>query len=62
MIFSQEGARRSAAVRSEDGTDIPKNTEVVVTRYEKGIGYVRRWAELTGAAEDVPDKEKKAQA
>jgi hypothetical protein len=62
MIFSQEGARRSAAVRSEDGTDIPKNTEVVVTRYEKGFGYVRRWTELTGAVEDLPDKEKKAQA
>ena len=62
MIFSQEGARRSAAVRSEDGSDIPRNTEVVVTRYEKGIGYVRRWTELTGAADDSTDKEKNAQA
>ena len=53
MIFSQEGARRSAAVRSEDGSDIPKNTEVVVTRYEKGIGYVRRWTELTGVEIDA---------
>jgi len=34
----------------------------VVTRYEKGIGYVRRWTELTGAAEDLTDKEKNAQA
>jgi len=40
MIFSQEGARRSAAVRSETGPTFPKHTEVVVTRYEKGIGYV----------------------
>jgi hypothetical protein len=62
MIFSQEGARRSAAVRSEDGSEIPRNTEVVVTRYEKGIGYVRRWTELTGDAEDSTDKEKNAQA
>jgi hypothetical protein len=62
MIFSQEGARRSAAVRSEDGSDILKNTEVVVTRYEKGIGYVRRWEDLTGAVEDSTDKEKNAQA
>lgn len=62
MIFSQEGVRRSAAVRSEDGSDIPTNTEVVVTRFEKGIGYVRRWAELAGAAEDLTDKEKNAQA
>jgi len=52
MIFSQEGARRCAAARSEDGTEIARDTEVVVTRFEKGIAYVRRWEELTGADED----------
>jgi membrane protein implicated in regulation of membrane protease activity len=62
MIFSQEGARRSAAVRSEDGTEIPRDTEVVVTRYEKGIAYVRRWEELTGSGDDSPGKEKSTQA
>jgi membrane protein implicated in regulation of membrane protease activity len=59
MIFSQEGTRRCAAVRSEDGTAIPKNTEVVVTRYERGIAYVRRWEELTGAEDS--NKENSAQ-
>ncbi len=62
MIFSQEGARRSAAVRSEDGTEIPRDTEVVVTRYEKGIAYVRRWEDLTGSGEDLPGKEENSQA
>lgn len=62
MIFSQEGTRRSAPVRSDDGSEIPKNAEVVVTRYEKGIAYVRRWEDLTGAGEDSSDKEKSAQA
>jgi membrane protein implicated in regulation of membrane protease activity len=63
MIFSQEGARRSAAARSEDGTEIPKESEVVVTRYEKGIAYVRRWEELTGSdQENLRDQEKNAQA
>jgi membrane protein implicated in regulation of membrane protease activity len=52
LIFSQEGARRSAAARSDDGAEIPRDAEVVVTRYEKGIAYVRRWEDLTGAAED----------
>jgi membrane protein implicated in regulation of membrane protease activity len=61
MIFSQEGMRRSTPVRSEDGTEIPKNTEVVVTRFEKGIAYVRLWEELTGAAEDS-NKDNSAQA
>src|SRR5438105_259289 len=48
MIYSQQGSRRSIAARSEDGTGIPKGTEVVITRYEKGIAYVRRWDELAG--------------
>lgn len=50
MIFSRAGVRRAAAIRSEDGTAISRDTEVVVTRFEKGIAYVRRWEELTGAA------------
>ena len=52
MMYTQDGARHSVAVRSEDGTAIAKGTEVVVTRYEKGIAFVRRWDELTGAGED----------
>lgn len=46
MIFSQQGARRAVGARSENGTAIPKGAEVVITRYEKGIAYVRRWDEL----------------
>jgi membrane protein implicated in regulation of membrane protease activity len=48
MIYSQQGSRRSIAARSEDGTPIPTGTEVVITRYEKGIAYVRRWDDLAG--------------
>ena len=48
MIYSQQGSRRSIAARSEEGVAIPKGTEVVITRYEKGIAYVRRWDELAG--------------
>ncbi len=47
MIFSQAGSRRSAAIRSENGEVIPKGVEVVITRFEKGIAYVRRWEELS---------------
>lgn len=46
MIFSQAGSRRSAPARSEDGAEIPNGADVVVTRYERGIAYVRRWEEL----------------
>ena len=58
ILFSQEGARRAAAARSEDGTAIPRGVEVVVTRYENGISYVRRWEELK-AASDAMSSEKK---
>jgi membrane protein implicated in regulation of membrane protease activity len=47
MIFSQNGARRAASIRSEDGNRLAKGTEVVVTRYEKGIAYVRAWEEIS---------------
>lgn len=50
VIFSQEGARRSVGARSEKSEAIPVGTEVVVTRYEQGIAYVRRWEELAGEA------------
>jgi hypothetical protein len=47
-VYSQAGTRRVCGARSEDGTAIPKGTEVVVTRYEKGIAYVRLWSEMSG--------------
>ncbi len=45
LIYSQEGTRRVAGARSEDGIAIPKGAEVMVTRYERGIAYVRPWAD-----------------
>jgi hypothetical protein len=55
LIYSQEGTRRVSGARSEDGSAIPKGAEVIVTRYEKGLAYVRKWddfaASLTGAPE-----------
>ena len=40
ILFSQIGARRSAAARSETGAPIPRGTEVVVLRYVRGVAYV----------------------
>jgi hypothetical protein len=51
MVFEQVGTRRSCGVRSEDGSPIAKGTEVVITRYERGIAYVRTWDEISGQAE-----------
>jgi len=51
LIYSQEGTRRVAGARSEDGVAIPRGAEVMVTRYEKGIAYVRVWEDPTGDAQ-----------
>jgi membrane protein implicated in regulation of membrane protease activity len=51
VIYSQVGTRRVCGARSEDGIAIAKGTEVVVTRYEKGIAYVRLWSEISGEDE-----------
>jgi membrane protein implicated in regulation of membrane protease activity len=48
IIYSQQGSRRTCGARSDDGSPIVKGTEVVVTRYERGIAYVRRWEEMNG--------------
>lgn len=47
IIFSQSGARRAAAARSEDGQAIERGAEVVVIRYERGIAHVRRFDDLS---------------
>lgn len=48
LIYSRAGTRSAAPARSEDGTEIPRDTEVIVTRFEKGIVYVRPWDEMNG--------------
>jgi hypothetical protein len=51
IVYQQMGALRSAPARSEDGLPIPKQEEVFVVRYEKGIAYVRRWEDGLGTRE-----------
>lgn len=53
ITYSQEGSRRATGARSEDGIAIPRGAEVIVTRYEKGIAYVRPWEDpLAGITEE----------
>jgi membrane protein implicated in regulation of membrane protease activity len=57
ILFLQTGARRGSAARSDDGRTIERGTEVVVIRYERGIAYVRPWAELEGdPLNGLPDR------
>jgi membrane protein implicated in regulation of membrane protease activity len=53
IVYTQGGTRHATGARSEDSSAIAKGSEVVVTRYEHGIAYVRRWEEMAGL-EDAP--------
>jgi membrane protein implicated in regulation of membrane protease activity len=48
IIYSQAGTRRTCGARSENGSAMEKGAEIVVTRYDKGIAYVRLWEEMSG--------------
>lgn len=60
IIYSQAGTRRACGARSEGGRALSKGAEVVVTRYEKGIAYVRRWEDMTGESDDAPQEPESA--
>jgi hypothetical protein len=53
IIYSQAGTRRTCGARSDEGVAIGKGIEVVVTRYDRGLAYVRLWTEMSG--DDVPE-------
>jgi len=53
MIFSQQGTRHTCGVRSDTGEALERDIEVIVTRYEKGIAYVRRWDEMAEGKESA---------
>jgi membrane protein implicated in regulation of membrane protease activity len=48
IIYSQAGTRRTCGARSENGSAFEKGAEIMVSRYEKGIAYVKRWEEVSG--------------
>jgi membrane protein implicated in regulation of membrane protease activity len=48
LVYSQGGTRKTTAARADSGQAIARGTEVAVTRFEKGIAYVRPWDELAG--------------
>ena len=57
IVFVQQSTRRCSGARSDTGQPIPKGTEVIVTRYEKGLAYVRLWEEMANGASANDGKE-----
>jgi membrane protein implicated in regulation of membrane protease activity len=60
IIFEQEGARKACAARSENDEEVRRDEEVVVTRFEHGVAYVRRWSELAEKAGIPAEEEEKS--
>jgi len=58
IIYSQAGTRRVCGARAETGAAIAKGSEVVVTRYERGIAYVRRWEEIAEESDELSSEQK----
>jgi len=60
LIYLRDGARQCTPACSEDGIDIARGEEVIVTRYEKGIAFVRTWDAMTnGIPGNAVTKERK---
>ena len=47
VLYLRDGARKSLPARSDDQKPIARGEEVIVTRYENGIAYVRTWDAMT---------------
>lgn len=60
IIFEQEGARKACAARSEQQQELKRGEEVIVTRFEKGVAYVRRWSDMAGEVGILPEEEEKS--
>lgn len=46
IIYLRRGVRHTCSARTEDGGPMEKDVEVVITRFEHGIAYVRRFEEF----------------
>jgi len=52
IVYTMGGSRHSDGARSVDGLPIPRGTEVVIVRYEKGIAYVQPWGRFLAGESD----------
>jgi membrane protein implicated in regulation of membrane protease activity len=56
MVYVREGARRPIAIKAENHQAIERGTEVVVTRLENGIAFVRTWAEFENGLDRATER------
>jgi membrane protein implicated in regulation of membrane protease activity len=51
IVFVKAGRRRSEAARSATGAAVPRNTEVVIMEYARGVASVEPWNDLLAGRE-----------
>ena len=56
IIFAQQGQRKACPARGEAPEEIVRGEEVVVTKYEGGVAYVRRWNEMAERVGILPEE------
>lgn len=48
VTYTLEGTTRTASARAADSEEIPRDTEVVILKYENGTAYVATWERALG--------------
>jgi membrane protein implicated in regulation of membrane protease activity len=51
LIYVRDGSRHALPARADDAQEIQRGEEVVVTRYERGVAYVRTWEAMARQSE-----------
>ena len=56
IVYSQGGYRKTAGARSATGETVPRETEVVIVSYDKGLAYVQSWdSYMKNGPAEMPD-------
>ena len=58
VVYVRGGTRRSLGARAEGSRALERGTEVVITRFERGIAHVEPWAEFVAGDRPVSAVEK----
>jgi hypothetical protein len=61
VIYTLAGTRQSAAARSVTGEAIPRDTEVVILKYEHGTAFVDTWQHALGESNETLPLEAKSE-
>jgi hypothetical protein len=62
IVYSKGGSRFTAGARAVDGASVPKGSEVVILKYERGLAHVQRIDDLLDSEFERSSGEDESQA